>query len=296
MHDFMLDFLPNFSPAKRHVLRSVAAAGLAVALPRAGAQNASKDTGKVVRVAAASDLKFALARVVEPWQQETGIKVELNFGSSGNFARQIQQGLPVDLFMSADEDWVFKLADAGLTKPGASERGVVYALGRLALIVPRAVQIDTQAAWPAVQSALRTALSDATQPGATSPPRPSIQKFAIANPEHAPYGRAAQQALQAMDLWRSAQPRLVLGENIAQATQFVTTGAAQAGLTALALAIAPLVAATTRYALVPTALHAPLRQRMVLLKNAGPAAAQLYDYLQTETVKSQLKGAGFVME
>jgi molybdate transport system substrate-binding protein len=286
------DFMPNFSHAKRLGLRSLAAAGMAVALPLAKARSSSK----VVRVAAASDLKFALARVLMPFERETGITVELSFGSSGNFARQILQGLPADLFMSADEDWAFKVADAGLTKGGISDRGVVYALGRLALIVPRAVQIETQAAWPVVQGALQLALSNFIAQDSTTPPGPIIKKFAIANPEHAPYGRAAQQALQAMDLWRNAQPRLVLGENVAQATQFVTTGAAQAGLTALPLAIAPEVAATTRYAAVPSTLHAPLRQRMVLLKSAGPAAARLYDYLQTEAVKKQLQEAGFVMK
>jgi molybdate transport system substrate-binding protein len=289
LHDVML----QFSVSKRRVLQRLAIAAGAVVLPHARAQNALRG---VVRVAAASDLKFALARVLGPWQTETGIKVELTFGSSGNFARQILQGLPVDLFMSADEDWAFKVADAGLTKGGTSDRGVVYALGRLALIVPRAVQIETQAAWPVVQGSLQLALSSFIAQDGTSPPGPIIKKFAIANPEHAPYGRAAQQALQAMDLWRNAQPRLVLGENVAQATQFVTTGAAQAGLTALPLAIAPEVAATTRYAAVPANLHAPLRQRMVLLKSAGPAAARLYDYLQTEAVKKQLQEAGFVMK
>jgi molybdate transport system substrate-binding protein len=290
------DFMPTFSPAKRHALHALTAAGMAAALPRAGAQSTPTGSDKAVRVTAASDLKFALARVVTAFERETGITVELSFGSSGNFARQILQGLPADLFMSADEDWAFKVADAGLTKGGITDRGVVYALGRLALIVPRAVQIETQAAWPVVQGSLQLALSSFIAQDDTSPPGPIIKKFAIANPEHAPYGRAAQQALQAMDLWRNAQPRLVLGENVAQATQFVTTGAAQAGLTALPLAIAPEVAATTRYAAVPATLHAPLRQRMVLLKSAGPAAARLYDYLQTEAVKKQLQEAGFVMK
>ncbi len=298
------DFMPEFLHTKRHCLRVLTAVGMAAALPRTGAQSpgkgSSKGSSKVVRVAAASDLKFALAPALAVFERDTGISVELNFGSSGNFARQILQGLPVDLFMSADEDWVFKVADAGLTQGGTSDRGVVYAIGRLALIVHSALQMQlqmpTQADWPAVQNALRLALSDGSAQNARSPAGPLIQKFAIANPEHAPYGRAAQQALQAMGLWQSAQPRLVLGENVAQATQYVSVGAAQAGLTALPLAIAPEVAATTRYAAVPAALHAPLRQRMVLLKSAGSAAAQLYDYLQTEAVKKQLQNAGFAMK
>jgi molybdate transport system substrate-binding protein len=294
------DFMPELLHTKRHCLRVLTAVGMAAALPRTGAQSPGKDSSKgsskVVRVAAASDLKFALAPVLAIFERDTGITVELNFGSSGNFARQILQGLPVDLFMSADEDWVFKVADAGLTQGGTSERGVVYAIGRLALIVHSALPMQIQADWPVVQNALRLALSDGAAQNARSPAGPVIQKFAIANPEHAPYGRAAQQALQAMGLWHSVQPRLVLGENVAQATQYVSVGAAQAGLTALPLAIAPEVAATTRYAAVPAALHAPLRQRMVLLKSAGPAAAQLYGYLQTEAVKKQLQNAGFAMK
>jgi molybdate transport system substrate-binding protein len=285
------DFMHSFSLAKRRSLQRLVIAAGALALPHVRAQKAP---GSVVRIAAASDLKFALARVLEPWQTETGIKVELTFGSSGNFARQILQGLPVDLFMSADEDWAFKMADAGLTKGGTSDRGVVYALGRLALIVPSTVQMETQAAWPVVQDALRFALSGFIAQDGTRAPGPIIKKFAIANPEHAPYGRAAEQALQAMGLWHSAQPRLVLGENVAQATQFVSSGAAQAGLTALSLAIAPEVAASTRYAAVPASLHAPLRQRMVLLKDANQAAAQLYGYLQSTSVTHQLQKAGFV--
>lgn len=267
--------------------------------PLALAQNLPTPLMQHIRISAASDLKFALADVLNQFQRDTGLPTVATYGSSGQFARQIAQGLPTDLFMSADEALVMQLADKGLTQ----DKGAVYAVGRLALIVPRALAagVSTEGDWSLVQASLSKALATAanapTQRGATSAAiantPPGITKFAIANPEHAPYGRAAKEALIAMDLWRDAQARLVLGENIAQATQFVSTGAAQAGLTALSLAIAPEVAATTRHTIVPVHLHAPLRQRMVLLKTARPQARQLFDYLQTEAVRKRLQSMGF---
>jgi molybdate transport system substrate-binding protein len=264
--------------------------------PAAQAQSLPSALMQSIRVSAASDLKFALADVLNQFQRDTGLPVLATYGSSGQFARQIAQGLPTDLFMSADEALVTQLADKGLTR----DQGVVYGVGRLALIVPRALAagVPTEGDWTAVQAALGHALAGVPKPREAGSAvqvgaQPTITKFAIANPEHAPYGRAAKEALEAMGLWRAAQARLVLGENIAQATQFVATGAAQVGLTALSLAIAPEVAASTRYALVPAQLHAALRQRMVLLKNARPQAQQLVDYLQTDAVRKRLQRMGF---
>ena len=225
-----------------------------------------------LRVAAASDLKFVLAQLVMQFQQATGIQVEASYGSSGNFARQIRQGLPVDLFMSADESWVHQLVDAGLTQGP----GVVYGHGRIALLVPASSPLALDAQLQGLQAQWHT-----------------VRKFAIANPEHAPYGRAAQQALQALGLWERVKPKLVLGENIAQTTQFVTTGAAQVGISALSLARAPEVAAQSKHIALPSHLHAPLTQRMVLLKNATPAAAQLFSYLQSEAARKVFARFGF---
>jgi molybdate transport system substrate-binding protein len=280
LHDFMpLNSNPlstlralTLTPGRRASLRGLLAMGCTTALPWAWGQGSQSGEQAPVRVLAASDLKFALARVVKPFELETGIKVELNFGSSGNFARQIVQGLPADIFMSADEDWAARVEGTGLAKGP----GVIYAQGRLALLVPKnsAIALDTelkglQVAWA------------------------SVRKFAIANPEHAPYGRAAQQALTSLKLWTTVQPKLVLGENIAQASLFVTSGAAQAGISALALATAPELTAISQHIALPEHLHAPLRQRMLLLKSASPAAAQLYNYLQSPATKAQLKLAGF---
>ncbi|MGZ5786819.1 MAG: molybdate ABC transporter substrate-binding protein [Ramlibacter sp.] len=228
-----------------------------------------------MRVAAASDLKFALAELASQYERQTGQRVQLNLGSSGNFAQQIRQGLPVDLFMSADEAFVFQLADAGLTQ----DRGALYALGRIAAVVPTAspLELDSQlrglrAGWSAVTS------------------------FTVANPEHAPYGRAAQQALEHLGLWELVKTKLVLGENIAQTTQFVTSGAAQAGITALSLAVAPEVARSVRHVLLPAALHDPLRQRMALLKGASAQAAGFYRYVQEPNAKAVLSRHGFAFE
>lgn len=239
------------------------------------AQPSATAVTRPIRVAAASDLQFAITELALQYQSETGQKIELSLGSSGNFAQQIRQGLPVDLYLSADEDFVLQLAAAGLTQG----EGAIYALGRIALLVAA----DSPIGLDARLSGLREAL-------------PGLRHFAIASPEHAPYGRAARQALQRLGLWTALQPKLVIGENIAQATQFVTSGAAQAGITASSLAKAPEVARSTRAVTLAAELHAPLRQRMVLLRSAGAAAAGFYRYLQSPGARAVLQRYGFGFE
>ena len=225
-----------------------------------------------VRVAAASDLQFALPELAAGFERGAGIRVELSFGSSGNFARQIEQGAPLELFLSADESFALRLADAGLT----ANRGALYALGRIALIVPAASALALDDRLDGVRRGLA-----------------QVQRFSIANPEHAPYGRAAREALTAVGLWPQLQPLLVLGENVSQATQFVATGAAQAGITAASLALAPSLAAQTRRHLLPESLHQPLRQRMVLMKNPRPAAQAFYEHLRGADARAVLARFGF---
>lgn len=265
---------PEITMRRRTCLKtSVLLAGLA-----AGATPFAQAAG-AVRVAAASDLKFVLAQLLQQFQKDTGIQAEASFGSSGNFARQIRQGLPVDLFMSADEEWVAQLVADGLTRrlpDGRPDPGALYGRGRIALIVPANSPIALDEQLFGLQAAWR-----------------SVGKFAIANPEHAPYGRAAREALQRLGLWERLAPRLVLGENIAQATQFVTTGAAQAGITALSLALAPEVARQSRHVSLDEHLHAPLRQRMVLLRRASPQAVRLYEYLQGPAARAAFSRYGF---
>ncbi|HQR19690.1 MAG TPA: molybdate ABC transporter substrate-binding protein [Burkholderiaceae bacterium] len=225
-------------------------------------------------VAAASDLKFAVTEIAARFEIDTGRKVNLNFGSSGNFVRQIQQGAPFELFMSADEDFVFKLADAGLTR----DRGAPYAVGRIVLYVPKGSKLKLD---PALKG-LRSGWSE-------------VHKLAIANPEHAPYGRAAEQALHSLALWEFAQPKLILGENIAQTAQYVVSGGAEAGIIALSLALAPELARQGEHVLLPDHLHQPLRQRMVLTRGAGETATAFYKYLQEPTARGILRKYGFVL-
>ena len=269
-YDFM-----RANPRRRSgLLAALACGGLLLAQPLW----AQGGAGRPLRILAASDLKFALTRITDDYQRQTGQAFQLTFGSSGNMARQIQQGLPADLFMSADEALVLQLASAGQTRALASgaDQGALYALGRLALVTApnSTLPLDTQMQGIRQQWA-------------------QIGKLAIANPEHAPYGRAAQQALQTVGLWSKAQTRLVLGENIAQATQFVTTGAAEIGISALSLAQAPELQGQLRYLALPDSLHAPLRQRMVLLNGASPAAVEFYRYLQQPAALAVLARYGF---
>ena len=260
----------NVNMYRRTCLKALAAWAAGVAAPGLTAP-------QPIRVAAASDLKFALNALCQTFTKTTGQAVDLQFGSSGNLARQITQGLPLDIFMSADEALVFSLFDGGF----APDKGALYATGRIALILPK----NSALQLPKTESEARSGLANQFQ---------TIRKFAIANPEHAPYGRAAKEALQNLGLWEPLQAKLVLGDNISQATQFVTSGAAQAGITALSLALAPKVAAQSGgYWLLPASLHAPLKQRMMLLKTAQPSAKALFDYLQTPAAKDVLVKYGF---
>lgn len=233
------------------------------------------------RVAAASDLKFALTALCQAFTKTTGQAVDVQFGSSGNLARQITQGLPLDIFMSADEALVFSLFESGFT----SDKGALYGMGRIALLTSNNLPKNSALQLPKNEAEARLGLAKQLQ---------SVRKFAIANPEHAPYGRAAKEALQNLGLWEQLSPKLVLGDNISQATQFVTSGAAQAGITALSLALAQDVAIQSgAFWIIPERLHTPLKQRMVLLKNAQPGAKALFDYLQTPAAKAVLAKFGF---
>lgn len=225
-------------------------------------------------VAAASDLKFAMDELIGQYQAQTGRKVQAVYGSSGQFFMQIGQGAPFDIFLSADESLVAQLADKGLTQ-GA---GVLYGVGSLVLFVPKGSLLKPDLAD------LRLALTDGR-----------LKRFAIANPAHAPYGRAARQSLEKLGLWPAIEPRLVLGENVSQAAQFATSGAAQGGIFALSLVLAPALQAAGSYIAVPADLYDPLRQRMVLLRRAGPDAQAFYSWLQESQARAVLQRYGFSM-
>jgi molybdate transport system substrate-binding protein len=227
-------------------------------------------------IAAASDLKFALDEIAVRFEQDTGKTVRLTYGSSGNFYRQIQQGAPFELFLSADEEYVSRLAKEGHTV----DDGTRYATGRIVLFAPKGSTVKADPAFADV----RAALDDGR-----------LRRFAIANPEHAPYGRAAQQALVHGGLWDALATRLVLGENVSQAAQFALSGSAQAGIFALSLALSPDFAGKGDYVLIPESWHEPLRQRAVLLRRSGETARAFFRFLQQPSARAIFRRYGFVL-
>jgi molybdate transport system substrate-binding protein len=227
-------------------------------------------------VAAAADLNVALTEIASQFAAEHGDRVDLVFGSSGTLARQIRDGAPFDLFLSADEAFVHQLAAAGLTR----DEGTLYAVGRIVLFAPTGS--------PLVASDGLDGLARLLASG-------GVRRFAIANPEHAPYGRAAEAALRKRGLWDALQPALVLGNNVSQAAQFATTGNAAGGIIAYALVLAPAFQDRGTYTLIPDADHPPLRQRMALLRRAGPVSERFYRYLQEPAARATLRRFGFVL-
>jgi molybdate transport system substrate-binding protein len=226
-------------------------------------------------VAAASDLKFALEEVAAAFQQDSGQSVTLNFGSSGNFVTQIRNGAPFTLFLSADEEYVNSLKSEGLTKGD----GALYAEGHIVLMVPRDSDMPVDGELKGLAAYLKAG---------------KISRFAIASPEHAPYGKRAEEALRHAGLWEAIKSKLVLGENVSQAAQFAVGGSTQGGIVALSLAKAPQMSSLARYALISVEWHRPLRQRMVLLKNADAATEAFYRYLQQPSARDILSRYGFL--
>lgn len=227
-----------------------------------------------VRLAAASDLKFAVEELAAEYSKMTGRNISLTFGSSGLLATQIRHGAPFQLFMSADESYVADLQAAGATL----DAGVLYAIGRIVLIAPKSSKLPLDENL----SGLKTMLAQNT-----------LNKFAIANPEHAPYGKRAEEALRHFGLWSAIQPHLVLGENVSQAAQFATSGSADGGIVALSLVKTPHMQSRVNYVLLPETLHAPLKQRMVLTKYAGVVAKDFYQYLQQPAARKVFIKYGF---
>ena len=232
--------------------------------------------GDVPVIAAASGVQPALEEIAAEFEAATARQVSLAFGSSGNLTRQIRQGAPFQLFLSADEGFPLALADDGFTR----DRGVVYATGRLALVVPRGSPL----AADGTLDDLRAALADGR-----------VARFAIASPVHAPYGIAARQALARAGLWEAIEPKLIYGENIAQAAQFAVSGSAEGGIVAWSLAGTPKLAAISDAAPIPEGLHAPLRHRMVLLTGAGDTAEAFHDWLRGAEARAIFDRHGFTM-
>jgi molybdate transport system substrate-binding protein len=231
--------------------------------------------GEVI-IAAASDLNFAFKELVGAFEQKTGDQVKLSLGSSGNFFSQIQNGAPYDLYFSADIRYPQKLIESG---QGVAGSLYAYAIGRIVLWVPARSPIRVE------QKGLEALLDG------------SIKKIAIANPKHAPYGRAAVAALEKAGLYERVKDRLVFGENISQAAQFVESGAADAGIIALSLALAPSMKAAGLYWEIPAEFHPPLEQGVIQLKGARqPAVAKTFlDFLKGSDGRGIMQRYGFVV-
>jgi molybdate transport system substrate-binding protein len=225
-------------------------------------------------VAAAATLRYALNEISPAFTKTTGHTLKVAYGSSGNFYSQIKQGAPFDVFLSADMLFPQKLVDEKLAVPPA----LPYAEGRLVLLLPQKSRLKPDGTLADLTSALKDG---------------RLSKLAIANPAVAPYGARAQEALTHAGLWAVAQPHLVIGENVGQATQFVASGAAQAGLVALSLALAPELAERTQYAMVPREWHQPLVQGMVLIRPDNAAAKAFVDYLRTGAARAVLRKYGY---
>lgn len=226
---------------------AVVVAVLFVASPSGWAQDKDKKGPSELVVAAAADLSSALQEIADRYEKKTGVKVKLAFGASGALTQQIQNGAPFDLFFSADMDYPRQLITAGAADGTTLYQ---YAIGKLVLWVPTDSPLDVE------HKGIKILLD------------PSVKKISIANPQHAPYGRAAAAALKHYGLYDQLSDRLVLGENISQAAQFVESGNAQAGFVALAHASAPAMKGKGKYWEVPADAYPPLAQGVVVLSRS----------------------------
>ena len=228
-----------------------------------------------ITIAAASDLNFVFRELVTEYEKLTGDRVRLSLGSSGNFYAQIQNGAPFDLYFSADIAYPRKLEEAGLTVPGSL---YPYAIGRIVLWAGKDSRLDLSKGLEILRE-------------------PTIKKIAIANPKHAPYGRAAVAAMEHAQVYDRVKDKLVLGENISQAAQFIESGAADIGIIAMSLALAPLMQAAGQYWEIPADAHPPIEQGAVVLKGGkNQASAKAFlSFVQGAEGQAMMKRYGFVI-
>lgn len=221
-------------------------------------------------VSAAADLQLAFTEIGAQFEKESGTRVVFNFGSTGQLAQQIAQGAPVDLFAAANRAYVDDLAARGMILPNTAQ---LYARGRITL-------------WTRADNPMRLqSLTDLAQP--------DIKRVAIANPEHAPYGIAAREALQNAGVWNVVQPKLVFGENVSQTKQFAETGNADAAIIALSLS----VGLPGRWVLIPQELHTPLDQALGIVAGAKNehAARAFIAFVGSPAGRATMVKYGFIL-
>jgi molybdate transport system substrate-binding protein len=237
------------------------------------AQHETLGQQKEIRIAAAADLKFAMAELAEKFEKQTRTKVNVTYGSSGNFFSQLQNGAPFDLFFSADIEYPKKLETAGLAEPGTLYE---YAVGRIVIWTSADTQVDVaKQGWKTLLDA-------------------RVEKIAIANPKHAPYGRAAVAALQKAGIYETVKLKLVYGENISQAAQFVQSGNAEAGIVAMSLAVSPAMRDGKRWE-IPAEMHPAIEQGAIVLKDAQnkEAARAFLEFVKSTAGRAILAEYGF---
>lgn len=229
--------------------------------------------GEKILIAAASDLNFAMDEIRSAF--DPTIDVDVSYGSSGNFYAQIKQGAPYDLFFSADASYPARLEEEGFSVKG---RCRLYAIGQIVLWIPGKSSIDPQKGLEIVL-------------------KPEVKKLSIANPKHAPYGRAAEEALRYYGILDKVRDKLVFGENISQAAQFAQTGAADAGIIALSLAISPKMAKDGTYWVIPETSHSKLEQSYTVLQRGKdkPGVKSFLEFVHGEKGKKILSDFGFVL-
>ena len=233
-------------------------------------------SGITLTVSAAADLSYAFGEIGAAFEAETGHKVVFNFGSTGQLAQQIEQGAPVDLFASANVSFIDDLAQQGLILPDTVQ---MYARGRITL-------------WTRADSPLQiTQVSDLA--------RTEITRIAIANPDHAPYGVAAREAMQTAGVWEAVQPKLVLGENVRQTLQYAETGNVDAAIVALSLSVPAAASAGQpgRWTLIPEDLHAPIDQALAVIRGTQhePAARAFAAFVNGSQGRLIMRKYGFVL-
>lgn len=235
---------------------------------------ASVSAAAELKVAAASDLAFVLPEIVAAFEKQSGATVKVSFGSSGNFTAQIQNGAPFDVFMAADIGYPRTLIAAGLAD---AESLYMYGVGRVVVWAPEGSRLNFE------RGGMRPLLDS------------QVKRIAIANPQHAPYGRAAVAALTHYGIYAKVKKKLVLGENIAQAAQFVQSGNAEAGIVALSLVLAPAMREKGTHWLIPEDSHPALEQGAVVLKSSAEQklAKAFVEFLSLPAAQAQFRRYGF---
>ena len=226
-------------------------------------------------VAAASDLQAVLPVLAAGFERETGRKVTTSFGSSGNFFTQIQNGAPFDVFLSADIDYPTRLEAAGSVVRGSVTQ---YAIGHLVLWSRNDSGVDVKRGLAVLDDS-------------------RVRHVAIANPDHAPYGRAAVAALRHEGMYDRVRPKLVLGENISQTAQFAQTGNADIGLVALSLALSPAMKASGSYLEIPPAWYPPIAQAAAIVASSKQRALaqEFLQFLKRDSTVRVLQSYGFAV-